>query len=163
MAELKGSSIIIRLATADDQPIITSLIHGAGLNPRNLQWPRFLVAEDNGRIVGLRQVKIHKGGTREVASGLVVPEYRHRQISARLMHEILARERGPLYLMCDEKWANYYEQFGFRRVAPDGLPPDFGKQYRIGRIVTTLLSFFTPHKVRIIPMKHEGWSFDLLQ
>lgn len=153
---MKSSTIIIRPATEADQPIITSLIRGARLNPRNLQWQRFLIAEDNGRIVGLRQVKIHTGGTREVASGFVVPEYRHREISARLMREILARERGPLYLMCDERWVPYYEQFGFRRVAPDGLPPDFGKEFRIGRIITTLLSLFTPHKVRIIPMKREG-------
>jgi len=85
------------------------------------------VAEDNGRVVGVRQVRVHKGGTREVASGLVIPEYRRRQISARLMHEILARERGPLYLMVDEKWAHYYEQFGFQRAAPNRLPSDFAR------------------------------------
>lgn len=156
MPEPKSSSIIIRQATEADQPLIISLIRGAHLNPRNLQWRRFLVAEDNGKIVGLRQVKVHKGGTREVASGLVIPGYRRRQISARLMHEILARERGPLYLLVDEKWAHYYEQFGFQRAAPNGLPPDFAREYRLAKVITTILSLFAPHKVRIIPMKRDG-------
>ena len=65
----------IRPATEADQPIISSLIRGARLNPRNLHWQRFLIAEDNGSIVGLRQVKVHNGGTREVASGLSPPFY----------------------------------------------------------------------------------------
>ena len=104
-------SILVRPAVEVDQPTITSLIRGARINPRNLDWSRFLIAEDDGKIVGMRQVKTHRNGTREVASRLVIPEYRNQGISARLMHEILGRENGPLYLMCNEKWVRYYEQF----------------------------------------------------
>jgi len=148
-------SIIIRPAAESDQPTITSLIRRARLNPRNLHWSHFMVAEEDGKIAGFRQVKIHKNGTREVASGLVIPEYRHHGISARLMHEILARENNPLYLMCNEKWVQYYEQFGFKNVAHSELPPDFAKEYRIGKTITRIISLFISEKLNIVPMKRD--------
>jgi N-acetylglutamate synthase-like GNAT family acetyltransferase len=149
-------SVIIRPATEADQATITRLIGQARLNPRHLHWANFLIAEVDGQIVGLRQVKTHAQGTREVASGLVLPEYRRQGISARLMHDILAREQGPLYLMCDRQWAAYYEQFGFEPVAPNELPADFGREYRLGRLVTIVLSLFARRKIWIIPLKRTG-------
>ncbi|MCI0555408.1 MAG: hypothetical protein L0287_31065 [Anaerolineae bacterium] len=86
--------------------------------------------------MGIRQVKVYEQGTREVASGFVLPEYQHREISTQLMNEILVRENGPLYLMCRDKWAFYYEGFGFRHIAVNRLPADFRKEYRIGRMIT---------------------------
>jgi len=147
--------VTIRPARQEDQQTIVSLIRQAKLNPRNLHSEHFLVAEENGKIIGIRQVKVHVGGTREVASGYILPEYRHRGVSARLMNELLGREQGPLYSMVDEKWASYYEQFGFQRADLDELPPDFHKEYRIGRIITSLISLFRKDKIRIIPLKRE--------
>jgi N-acetylglutamate synthase-like GNAT family acetyltransferase len=148
-------AINIRPAQQEDQQTIVSLIHQAKLNPRNLHWDRFLVAEENGKIVGVRQVKVHAQGTREVASGFVLPEHRNQGISARLMNELLARESGPLYSMIDQKWLHYYEQFGFQQVDADQLPSDFHREYRIGRIITSLISLLRKDKLRIIPLKRE--------
>jgi N-acetylglutamate synthase-like GNAT family acetyltransferase len=147
--------IKIRPARQEDQPTIVSFIRQAKINPRNLHWQNFLVAEENGNIVGIRQVKVYHQGTREVASGFVLPEYRRQGISAQLMNELLARETGPLYTMVNEKRAPYYEPFGFRRVDVDRLPSDFRKEYRIGRIITTLVSLFRKEKIRIIPLQRE--------
>ncbi len=149
-------TIVIRHARQEEQEIIVSLIHQAKINPRNLHWENFLVAEGDGKIVGIRQVKTHIQGTREVGSGYVLPEYRHRGISARLMNEILNGEKGTLYLMCRDIWIPYYERFGFQRVAVDQLPADFGKEYRIGRFITSLLSLFSRDKIRIVPMKRNA-------
>jgi N-acetylglutamate synthase-like GNAT family acetyltransferase len=91
-----------------------------------------------------------------VGSGYVLPEFRHRGISARLMNEILSRETGTLYLMCRDKWMPYYERFGFRQVRVDQLPTDFRKEYRIGRMITGLISAFMKDKVRILPMKRNA-------
>ena len=146
-------TITIRPARAQEQERIVSLIHEARISPRNLHWENFLVAEQEGVIIGIRQVRIHAQGTREVGSGYVLPEYRHRGISARLMNEILGHQKGVLYLMCRDKWVPYYEQFGFRRVRAGDLPSDFRKEYRIGRIMTSFISIFMKDKVRIVPMK----------
>lgn len=148
-------SITIRPARQEDQQTIVSFIQQAKLNPRNLHWQNFLVAEENGTIVGIRQIKVYPLGTREAASGFVLPEYRRRGISAQLMQELLARETGPVYTMVNEKRAPYYEQFGFRRVGVDQLPSDFRKEYRLGRIITTLLSLFRKDKIHIVPLKRE--------
>ena len=148
-------TVTIRPARQENQETIFSLIRQAKLNPRNLHWEHFLVAEEGGKVVGIRQVKVHGQGTREVASGFVLPEYRNQGISARLMKELLAREEGNLYSMVDQKWLPYYEQFGFRQVDANQLPTDFRKEYRIGRIVTSLISLFSKKKIRIIPLKRE--------
>jgi amino-acid N-acetyltransferase len=147
--------IKIRPARQEDQQTIVSFIRQAKINPRNIHWQNFLVAEENGNIVGIRQVKVYDQGTREVASGYVLPECRRQGISAQLMNELLARETGPLYTMVNEKRAPYYEQFGFRRVEVSRLPSDFRKEYRIGRIITTLVSLFRKEKIRISPLKRE--------
>ena len=149
--------IEIRPATEADEATIRSMVRAARLVPTNLHWSRFLVAEEGGRIVGMRQVKVHKGGTREVASGMVLPEYRRRGISAGLMHALLDHEHGPLYLRCKEKWARYYERFGFRRVEPSELPADFRKDYRIGTIIVAILFLFSRSRPRFIPMKRDGY------
>ena len=148
-------TLTIRPARQEDQETIVSFIRQAKLNPRNLKWQNFLVAEENGQIVGIRQVKVYKQGTREVASGFVLPEYRRQGISAQLMKALLARETGSLYTMVNEKRAPYYEEFGFRRVDVNQIPSDFRKEYRVGRIVTTLMSIFSKERIRIIPMKRE--------
>jgi N-acetylglutamate synthase-like GNAT family acetyltransferase len=145
----------IRPARPEDQEIIVSFIRQAKLNPRNLHWERFLVAEKDGQIIGIRQVKVHAQGTREIASGFVLPEYRRQGISARLLDELLAREAGTLYTMVSEKREAYYEPFGFRQVDARQLPTDFRKEYRLGRIVTSLMSAFRKERIRIIPMKRE--------
>ena len=87
-------NITIRPARPEDQETIVSYVRQAKINPRNLHWENFLVAEENGKLVGMRQVKVHKQGTREVGSGFVLPEYRRQGISAHLMNEILSREQG---------------------------------------------------------------------
>ena len=50
-------SIYLRRATAADQPQIDALIRTVGINPMGLKWPRFVVADEGGRIVGAGQVK----------------------------------------------------------------------------------------------------------
>ena len=148
-------TIKIRPANKEDQQTIVSLIRQAKLNPRNLHWENFLVAEENGNIIGIRQVRVHSRGTREVGSGFVLPEYRHQGVSARLMNEILTQETGPLYTMINEKWMSYYERFGFRRVDINQLPVDFRKEYRMARLITSFISLFIKEKLHIIPLKRD--------
>jgi len=94
----------LRPAVEADGATIRAMARAARLISRGLHWPRFLVAEEGARVVGIWQVKVHEGGTREVASGAVLPGYQRQGIGAELIRALLARERGPLYLRCNEKW-----------------------------------------------------------
>src|SRR5690348_16699724 len=90
----------IREATEADQATIRAIIREAQLNPMNLDWPRFLVAEDGGQVVGIGQVKPHSDGSRELASIAVIPSRQRGGIGRQLIRALLAREAGPLYLVC---------------------------------------------------------------
>jgi N-acetylglutamate synthase-like GNAT family acetyltransferase len=90
----------IRPATEADQAEITRIVRSSNINPFGLHWPRFLIAEDQGRIVGVGQVKQHGDGSRELASIAVIPEYRHKGIATAIVNALLARESGVLYLTC---------------------------------------------------------------
>lgn len=147
-------SITVRQALKKDRFAIRALIYRACLNPFNLSWQRFMVAEHAGKVIGVRQVKIHRDGSREVASGLVLPRYRRQGVSRRVMAALLEGEKNPLYLMCDAKWADYYVQFGFQQEHPQQLPSCFLREYRIMKTVFGIASrLVLGEKLRVITMK----------
>ena len=111
------------------------MVYRACLNPFGIKWKRFVVAEADGRVIGVRQVRILRDGTREIASGVVLPAFRRRGIGTLLIETLLERERGPLYLMCDGKWEHYYRQFGFQVVDKEDLPESFRREYGIMRML----------------------------
>ena len=53
-----------------------------------------------------------------------------------IIRALLAREAGPLYLVCMNHNETYYRQFGFRRVEAVALPPALRRIYRVGRVLT---------------------------
>ena len=137
---LNKMTILIRHARKEDRFAIKALVYRAYLNPISLKWHRFIVAECDGKIVGARQIKILRDGTREVASGVVSPSYRRQGISRKMMETILAKEKEPLYLMCDKKWSSYYRQFGFYEEPLHQLPNAFLWEFRIMSFVYRIAS-----------------------
>jgi N-acetylglutamate synthase-like GNAT family acetyltransferase len=115
----------IRPATEQDQAEITRIARSSPINPFGLRWPRFLLAEDQGRIVGMGQVKQHGDGSRELASIAVIPEYRHKGIATAVVNALLAREVGVLFLTCRRQMEPFYNRFGFVAVGRDEMSPYF--------------------------------------
>ena len=130
--------VVIRAATAGDQAAIRAIIRKAQLNPMSLDWPRFVVADEDGQIVAVGQVKPHRDGSRELASIAVIPSHQRQGLGRQIIRALLAREPGPLYLMCMDHNDSYYQQFGFRRVEAAALPPALRRIYRAGRVFTAL-------------------------
>ncbi len=114
--------LALRPATAVDEKKIKSLIHQTRINPLNLNWQRFIVAEEEGAFVGCVQIKPHKDGVRELASLAVAPEKQGQGIGSRLVEALLEREPGELYLMCLKHMAPYYQRFGFVEVQGAAIP-----------------------------------------
>jgi len=120
----------IRRATEADQPTIRRLIAQARINRMSLNWPNFVVAQDDesegGAIVGVGQVKPHSDGSRELASIAVIPARQGQGIGSAIIGTLLARElRAVLHLTCRRELQGYYERFGFRTLAPSEFPPYF--------------------------------------
>ncbi len=150
-------SITVRNAEKKDRFTIRAMVYRACLNPFGISWSRFVVAEEDGRVIGARQVKILRDGTREIASGVVRPTHRRRGIGTLLIETLLERERGPLYLMCDGKWQHYYAQFGFQVVDKDDLPGSFRREYGIMRILfETASRLVLRQEMILITMKSGG-------
>ena len=125
----------LRPATESDQPKITALINKVRINPRNLNWERFIIAEDNGIMVWCGQIKPHGDGTKELASIAVEPEYQVKGVGTMIMNALLEREPGELYLTCLRHNVTYYEKFGFRELKFEEFPPDMKRMFRFARVV----------------------------
>jgi N-acetylglutamate synthase-like GNAT family acetyltransferase len=148
-------SCAIRRAVQSDQASITSIVCAAGINPFDLRWPRFLVVEEDGRIIGVVQVKPHRDGSRELASLAVIPECRDRGVGSTLVGAILAAESGLLYLTCADRLEGYYTRFGFRSLEPDEMPPYFRRLSSLTRAVGAVLRALGLHW-RILVMVRPG-------
>jgi len=118
----------IRPAVSTDQRTIRVLVRSAGINPMNLAWPNFLVAEEDGAIVGIGQVKSHGDGSRELASMVVVPERQGAGIGGAIVSALRERHGGGvLHLTCRRELRGYYARFGFEALARRDWPPYFAR------------------------------------
>jgi N-acetylglutamate synthase-like GNAT family acetyltransferase len=148
-------STAIRPATAADRKTIRRIVRRAGIFPFGLEWHRFLVAEEGGRIVAVGQVKPHRDGSRELASIAVVPDRQGEGLGGRIVRELLAREQGPLYLFCRGELEPFYAQFGFEPVGAGGLPPVMSFFYRVGTALARLASLLGANPSRLSAMRLE--------
>ncbi len=143
--------LTIRPATEADQPRILRLIKEVRLPRMNLRWPNFVVAEEDGEVIGMGQVKSHGDGSRELASIAVVPARQDQGIGTAIIKTLLAREPGVvLHLSCRRELEGYYERFGFARLEPASYPPYF-------RRTTLLFSRISPlFGIHLIVMRREA-------
>jgi N-acetylglutamate synthase-like GNAT family acetyltransferase len=119
------------------------MIRAEALNPFGLDWSRFLVAEREGQVVGIGQIKPHGDGSRELASIAVIPTAQGQGVGTHLIHALMAAERGPLYLMCRPELEGYYQRFGFTSVEDRrAMPPYFRRIARIAAVILPLVRRF---------------------
>ena len=116
----------LRPAAAADQLVIKKLVHEANLNPLDLDWRHFTVAESEaGEVVAIGQVKTHRDGTPEMASIVVRPDHRGQGLARAVIEHLLAAHSGDLYLMCASGMRPLYEKFGFRPIEEPEMPRYF--------------------------------------
>jgi N-acetylglutamate synthase-like GNAT family acetyltransferase len=143
--------LTIRPATENDQLAIRRLIAEVNLPRMNLQWPNFVVAEEDQEIVGMGQVKSHGDGSRELASIAVLPKRQGGGVGTAVIKTLLVREVGVvLHLSCRRELEGYYERFDFRRVKGVDYPPYFRRTTRMANLITR---FFGIH---LIVMRREA-------
>lgn len=152
-----GAIPVIRAATEADAPAIRDLIHAARLNPSDLDWRRFLVADDAGTVVACAQVRTHDQGSREVASVAVVSTRRGEGIGRLISEAAIAREPvRPLFLYTESRTADYWERFAFRVIEGDDIPADMRGSLRLARVATRAISMFTHEHHAIVVMRRDA-------
>lgn len=144
---LGGNSMLdIRPAIASEQPLLRRIISTAHLDPSNLHWENFVIAEWDSQIAGIAQVKPYRD-CREFGSLVVLPAFRKRGIASQLIQHCLAHEQGPIYLMCERKMESFYNAQGFRAISFAEAPPTL-------RIKLTVTVVFRLFGVRLMCMRH---------
>jgi amino-acid N-acetyltransferase len=107
--------LTLRPATANDMPVIKRLVRSEGLDPTQLRWSNFLIAEMDGVVAGIGQIRQHRN-CRELGSLVVTGDYRRRGVATALMRALEARAGRPLYLLCAHPKQSFYERFGFHVI-----------------------------------------------
>ena len=134
----KEVKVVLRKATRADDQTIHDLIHLVHINPMDLKWEHFLVAEDSeGIFLGCGQIKVHRGEVLELASIAVVPEARHQGIASHIIRRLMESTPQDLYLTCRAKLETFYQPFGFGKVTDSSLLPSYFK--RIARLSKNLM------------------------
>ena len=95
----------VRPATRDDQAVIVRMVRQARLNPQGLNWRAFVIGEADDKPVGVAQVRRHPDGTRELASLVVLADYRRRGIAARMIDALLSEVADPVFTLLDRRYA----------------------------------------------------------
>jgi N-acetylglutamate synthase-like GNAT family acetyltransferase len=147
------AGVRIRPAAETDQAEITRIVRSSNINPFGLAWPRFLVAEEQGRIVAVGQVKQHGDGSRELASIATSPEYRHKGVATAVVNALLARESGVLFLTCRHLMEPFYNRFGFRSAGREEISPYFRRISWIANPPRFLRRLYGEGDTRILIMK----------
>lgn len=142
----------IRPATAADQAVISRLVRQARLNPRALDWRAFVIAEADDKPVGAAQLRRHPDGTRELASLVVVTEYRGHGSAGRMIDALLCDETHPVFTLLDRRYAEHFTRWGFQPIPAADLPPSMKRQLRLGQVVTGIGSLIRRQRIRLLPM-----------
>ncbi len=150
------AQIIYRSATAADQPAIRELVRMTRINPLGIKWPAFLVAEANGMVVGIGQVKRHRDGSRELASIAVHPAHRRQGIASEIIRQLLEDEDDILYLTCLTPMEGFYLPFGFKRMTGDELSGYMGRLETLNRWAGRFAGLFGLQPTLGIVMGRDG-------
>jgi amino-acid N-acetyltransferase len=124
--------VSIRPAVAEDQPHILALARGERVKPVGLHWPKFVVAEQDGKIIGAAQLREHPDGSRELGSLVVATPFRGRGVASRLIDRRLADATGRVYVITGRIHAEFYRRWGFRPIKPGKAPFFICMNYWIG-------------------------------
>lgn len=152
----EGSAPTIRPAIQADAEAIRGLVRAAQLNPRDLDWRRFLVADDAGTVVACAQVRAHGGGTRELASVVVAPGRRGEGLGRAISEATIAREPArPLYLYAESRNEPYWARFAFVTIDGDDIPRDMRGSLRVARVFVRIYSLVMRQQFRLVMMRRD--------
>ncbi|HEU4377632.1 MAG TPA: GNAT family N-acetyltransferase [Hyphomicrobiaceae bacterium] len=127
--------VYIRPALPTDHAAIVGLVRSERLNPNGLDWPNFVVATEQDRLIGAVQLRCHKDGARELGSLVVERGSRGRGLATRLVGSLLAANPGRILMITSKQHAPYYSSWCFRPIAAFDAPASVRRNYCLGQII----------------------------
>jgi amino-acid N-acetyltransferase len=134
----------IRSATPDDEATIKRMVRAARLDPTQLNWQNFVVAEIDGQTAGIGQVRRHRD-CNELGSMITRKSYRGQGVARAIIAELEQRAGLPLYLICPASRQSFYALSGFVPAGYRTLP----ESLRLKMVIPLLLR---PFGIKIVTM-----------
>ncbi len=120
--------VTVRPPTESEFVTAQRILRAARLDPTTpLRFEHALIAEADGKVVGVGQIKHHRG-CQELGSLVVLPEYQRQGIAAQLIAALEMQAERPLYLTCLSHMEPYYARFGYRRIGFSAMPTYFRRR-----------------------------------
>jgi amino-acid N-acetyltransferase len=135
---MEGTISLLRRAAESDQAAIRHMVRTAGLDPTALHWSHFIVAEHDGQIVGIGQIRPYKH-CRELGSLVVSEAWRSRGLGTQIVETLLAGESGVVYLECISSMTSYYGKFGFEEIRWWQAPMPLRLKSIVGKMMVRLV------------------------
>jgi len=122
-----GKAWQIRPARATDLPAIEGLLISADGDREVLHQDQFVVSVDqDGVVLGCGRLRPYTEFC-ELASLAVGSHVRAKGMGREIVHGLLERYSGPIYLICEDSVVDFFRLFGFEcildREMPAGLRP----------------------------------------
>ena len=136
-----------RPAIESDQSTIKALVSSEQLDPSSLHWSHFVIAESDGLVAGIGQIRPYPG-CRELGSLVVKKEFREQGVGAMIVNALLEKETEDVYLECESYRESYYARFGFVRIPWYQSPYTLNLKALLVGMVSRLV-----YKVQMIVMK----------
>ncbi len=106
-----------------DAEQIRELLLGESADERDIIPAMFILAKDNGVVVGCARIKVLEDAVFELSSLFVKPEYRGQGMGRSLVSKIISKDhRRPIYLLTMKETIPFYEVNGFTAINPKELP-----------------------------------------
>ena len=132
--------VVIRPPTPDEFGIAQRMLSDAHLDPTTpLRIEHTLIAEADGQVVGVGQIKRH-AGCQELGSLVVLPAYRRHGVGTQLIAALEAQAERPLYLTCLKAKEPYYARFSYQRIRYSEMPAYFRRRMPL-YVLATLFGF----------------------
>lgn len=152
----------MRPATIADRTAILALMRPRDPNRIGLEPARFLVAERDGQILGIGQVKRHWDGTPELASLVVAETYHGQGIGSTLVRHLVqqhvnAHPAETLYLFCLAQLEGYYDRLGFQTTPRKALPWSLAPIHLLGNGLGRLLGWTGNERIHILAMAYKPY------
>ncbi|NEP17147.1 MAG: GNAT family N-acetyltransferase [Leptolyngbya sp. SIO4C1] len=135
---MTGSGYSLRPATEQDIWAIRWLVLRSLLDPTQLRWQQFWVAETAGRVIACAQLRQFEAA-QELGSLVVAPRWRGQGIGRHLTQHLIEQASQPLYLEClGSKLADFYKKLGFTSVELAELPTSIRQKFTRSRQIARL-------------------------
>ena len=134
------SEFNIREATRSDQEKIVSMVRSENLNPLNIKWENFIVAESiENEIIAISQLKEHRDGSIELASLVVRSDLRRQGLARRMIEELTNDQESIIYIMCRSSLGDFYSKFGFVNLSREEMPKYFKRMFDLVKALKVFL------------------------